>query len=129
MNPADFPIHLDEKYGFGRKMDLPALAASCREEWTNHTLCRVNDCVVRVGVVKGEFPWHRHEKEDEFFLVLSGRLLLDLQDETVALGPHEGHAVRRGTLHRTRAGERTVMIMVEGAAVAPLGDAAPGAAR
>lgn len=91
--------------------------------WFNQTLTRVNDSVVRVGIVKGEYHWHRHVREDEFFLVLEGELLIDLDGEpTVSLARHQGYTVPAGRLHRTRAAERAVIIMVEAATVTPTGD-------
>ncbi|MEN8151552.1 MAG: cupin domain-containing protein [Planctomycetota bacterium] len=87
----------------------------------NQSLVRVNDCVLRLGIVRGEFHWHRHEDEDEVFYVVSGTLLLDLEGETVELGPGQGMMVPRGVLHRTRAPEKVVMLMTEGAGVDPEG--------
>jgi len=78
--------------------------------------------VVRLGILEGDFHWHKHEEEDEFFLVLEGRLLVDLKGKTVELGPGQGLVVPRGVIHRTRAPERTVVLMVEGAGVVPTGD-------
>jgi mannose-6-phosphate isomerase-like protein (cupin superfamily) len=82
----------------------------------------VNDCVVRLGIVKGEFHWHKHDREDEFFYVVEGRLFLDLEDRTVELTPRQGFMVPREVVHRTRAPERTVMLMIEGSTVTPTGD-------
>ncbi len=102
-------------------VDLPALVEACTDPWYSQTLCRVNDCVVRLGVF-GEFHWHKHEKEDEFFHVVSGRLAVDLEERTAELQPGQGFTIPRGVLHRTRASERTVVLMVEGAGVEPTGD-------
>ncbi len=103
-------------------IDIPAEAAA-HEPWFNETLSTVNDAVVRLGVIEGDFHGHKHEGQDEFFLVLAGKLLIDLEDrETVALGPHHGYTVPRGAVHRTRAPERTEILMVEAAGVAPTGD-------
>jgi mannose-6-phosphate isomerase-like protein (cupin superfamily) len=118
-----YDIDLGVKYGFLELIDTDAIARATTSDWSNQTLCAVNDCVVRLGVVKGEFHWHKHDREDEFFLVLSGELSIDLDDgTTVRLQPNQGYAVPRGQVHRTRAAVRTVMLMVEGASVAPTGD-------
>lgn len=118
-----YSINLDSKFGFLSLIDIPRLAASCTEKWFNQTLCRVNDCVVRVGVVEGEFHWHQHDNEDEFFLVLEGLLHLDIEgQDSVTLTPHCGYTVPKGVKHRPRAPERTVMLMVEGSGVSPTGD-------
>ena len=108
--------------GQSKLIDLTELVDACREKWHNQTLCQVNDCVVRLGIVEGEFHWHKHDREDEFFFVVEGKLLLDLEDGTIELGPKQEYTVPRGVLHRTRAEERTVMLMVEQDTVEPTGD-------
>ena len=117
-----YDIHTDVKYGPLEVVELGQLADQCPERWWNQTLCRVNDCVARVGVFEGEFHWHKHDREDELFYVVEGRLLLDLEGRTVELGPRQGCMVPRGVLHRTRAPERTVVLMIEAATVVPTGD-------
>jgi mannose-6-phosphate isomerase-like protein (cupin superfamily) len=118
----DYSIHSDVKYGPLELVEVGRLADECTERWWNQSLSRVNDCVVRLGVFEGEFHWHKHDREDEFFYVLEGTLLLDLEDRTVTLAPREGLMVPRGTIHRTRAQERTVVLMIEAATVTPTGD-------
>jgi mannose-6-phosphate isomerase-like protein (cupin superfamily) len=121
----DFPYatHLNEYYGSQEIVDLPALVAACTDRWYNQTLCRVNDSVVRLGVMQGEYHWHKHDDEDEFFFVIEGRFFIDLEGRTVELTPRQGFVVPRGIVHRTRAPERTVILMVEGAGIMPTGDA------
>jgi len=94
-------------------IDEKALADACPHQWYNQTLCAVNDSVIRLGVVKGEYHWHKHDDDDEFFYVLEGKLLVDLEGRTVELSPRQGMVVPKGVVHRTRALERTVMLMVE----------------
>ena len=118
----DYSIHMDVKYAPLELVDAAGLADACTERWWNQTLCRVNDCVVRLGVFQGEFHWHKHDREDEFFQVMSGELLLDLEGRTVTLRPGQGLVVPRGVMHRTRAPSRTVVLMIEAATVAPTGD-------
>jgi mannose-6-phosphate isomerase-like protein (cupin superfamily) len=103
-------------------IDVAKIAGEVTETWRNQSLCRVNDCVVRLGVVEGEFHWHKHEREDEFFFVVDGKLLIDLEDRTIELTPKQGFTIPRGVLHRTRAPSRTVMLMMEGSGVIPTGD-------
>ncbi len=117
-----YSINLDAKFGFLELIDVPALADACKEQWYNQTLSRINDCVVRLGVLHGEFHWHKHDREDEFFFVLEGELLIDLEGKTVSLQRHQGFSVPRGVVHRTRAPLRTVVLMVEQATVKPTGD-------
>ena len=118
----DYDINLDVKFGFLKLIDVPSLVEACEEQWFNQTLCQVNDCVVRLGVMQGEFHWHKHDEEDEFFFVLEGKFLIDLEGETVTLEPHQGYTIPKGVLHRTRAPERAAILMVERASVKPTGD-------
>ncbi len=121
---AKYPYvtHLDVRFAPLSVVDVPALVARCNDRWYNQTLCRVNDSVVRLGVLQGEYHWHKHDRDDEFFFVLEGRFIIDLEDRSIELGPHEGFVVPRGLRHRTRAPERVVVLMVETAAVVPTGD-------
>ena len=117
-----YSIHLDEKFGPLELVDVPKLAAGVKDEWFNQTLCRVNDCVARLGVFEGEFHFHKHDLEDEVFFVLEGHLFLEFEDRTVELDPHQGICVPKGVVHRPRAPQRVVVLMVEGATVTPTGD-------
>ena len=103
-------------------IDEKALADACTYKWYNQTLCQVNESVVRMAVVEGEYHWHKHDADDEFFYVVEGRFLIDLEDRTVDLAPRQGFVVPKGVLHRTRATERTVILMVENAGITPTGD-------
>jgi len=100
-------------------IDERALAEACNYKWYNQTLCQVNGSVVRLGVVQGEYHWHKHDDHDEFFYVVEGRLLIDLEGRTMELGPRQGTVVPKGVLHRTRAPERTVILMVENSGLFP----------
>jgi mannose-6-phosphate isomerase-like protein (cupin superfamily) len=119
---GSYAINLDARYTPLERVDVQALVDACTDPWYNQTLCRVNDCVVRLGVVQGEFHWHKHDREDEFFYVVEGRFVIDLEGRTVELTPRQGLTVPKGVWHRTRALERTVILMVEGAGVIPTGD-------
>jgi mannose-6-phosphate isomerase-like protein (cupin superfamily) len=118
----DYNIKTDVKFGALETFDAGRMAREGTDKWWNQSLCAVNDCVVRLGVFEGEFHWHKHDAEDEVFFVMEGRLFLDLEGRTVELGPHQGITVPRGVLHRTRAPQRTVVLMVEAATVKPTGD-------
>jgi mannose-6-phosphate isomerase-like protein (cupin superfamily) len=120
--PADYDINLDDKYGQLTVIDIAAEAAA-HEPWFNQTLTSVNDAVVRLGVLEGDFHWHKHDEEDEFFLVLQGELVIEFEAaETVRLQPHQGYTVPKGVIHKTSAPRRTVIVMVEPAGVVPTGD-------
>ena len=118
----NYVINTEISIGDLALIDVARIADEARDQWSNQTLCRVNDCVVRLGVVEGEFHWHKHDNEDEFFFVVDGKLLIDLADRTVELTPKQGFTIPRGVLHRTRAPVRTVMLMMEGSGVVPTGD-------
>ena len=117
-----YEIHTDVKFGPLELVDVGGIADACTVPWWNQSLCRVNDCVARIGVFHGEFHWHKHDREDELFLVIEGKLYLDLEDRTVELLPRQGLMVPKGVVHRTRAPDRTVVLMVEAATVKPTGD-------
>jgi mannose-6-phosphate isomerase-like protein (cupin superfamily) len=103
-------------------VDVQKLAAACTDKWYNQTLCQVNESVVRLGIVEGQYHWHSHKDLDEFFYVVEGRFIIDLEDRAVDLGPKQGFVVPKGVRHRPRAPERTVILMVEGEEIVPTGD-------
>jgi mannose-6-phosphate isomerase-like protein (cupin superfamily) len=122
--PQSFPYatHLDIRYQPLEVVDVPALVDAVRDRWYNQTLCRVNDSVVRLGVMQGEYHWHKHDDLDEFFYVVEGNFLIDLVGRTVEIAERQGFVVPKGVVHRTRAPERAIILMVEGAAIVPTGD-------
>jgi mannose-6-phosphate isomerase-like protein (cupin superfamily) len=122
MTPTTYSINTEVKFPPLELIDVTKLAAACPEPWFNQTLCRVNDSVVRLGVLQGEFHWHKHDREDEFFYVVAGRFLIDLEGRSVELLPGHGFVVPRGVMHCTRAPERSVVLMIEAATVRPTGD-------
>lgn len=113
--------HMNVLYEHLELIDVPKIVAECTDKWFNQTLTKVNNSVIRLGIVEGEYHWHKHENEDEFFFVLSGKLLVDLEGRTIELGPNEGVTVTKGVMHRTRAEEKTVMLMVETSTIDPIG--------
>ena len=117
-----YATHLDIKFPPLSTVDVPALVKACTDRWYNQTLCQVNESVVRVGVIQGDYHWHKHDDEDEFFYVVDGRFIIELEDKTVELGPRQGFTVPKGVMHFPRAPERTIILMVEGAGVKPTGD-------
>lgn len=118
-----YVTHLNVLYPPMEIVDVPALVEACTDRWYNQTLCRVNESVVRVGVIEGDYHWHKHDDEDEFFYLVEGKFLIDLEGRTVELVPGQGFVVPKGTMHRPRAPERTVILMVESAGIVPTGDA------
>jgi mannose-6-phosphate isomerase-like protein (cupin superfamily) len=124
MATPSFPYetHLDIYYQPLEVVDTKALADAATHKWYNQTLCQVNDSVVRLGVIQGEYHWHKHDNDDEFFYVVEGELLIDLEGRAVALKPGQGLVVPKGVTHRTRAPGRTVILMVENAGIIPTGD-------
>ena len=116
---ADFPYEtrLNILHGPLELIDVQALADACEFKWFNQTLCKVNESVVPLAIIEGEYHWHKHDEDDEFFYVVEGKLLIDLEGRTVELSPREGFVVPKGVVHRTRAPERTVILMVENAGI------------
>ena len=98
------------------------LSDACPYHWYNQTLCEVNGSVVRLGVVQGEYHWHKHDADDEFFYVVEGQLFIELEERTIRLAPRQGVVIPKGVLHRPRAPQRTVMLMVETNGIVPRGD-------
>ena len=122
-DPSPFPYVtlLDVKFPTLATIDVQALVDACTDPWWNQTLCRVNESVVRLGIVRGDYHWHKHDADDEFFYVVEGRLLIELEGRTVELLPRQGFVVPKGVLHCPHAPERTVMLMVETATIVPTG--------
>jgi mannose-6-phosphate isomerase-like protein (cupin superfamily) len=117
-----YNINPETKFKHLELIDVPSIVAACKEKWQNYTLTEVNNSVVRIGIVEGEFHWHKHDNDDEFFFVLEGQLLIDLEDRTIELNPMQGTTITKGVMHRPRAPKKTVMLMVETNAIAPTGD-------
>jgi len=125
MNAPDtsrYDTRLDIKFKPLERIDEKAFTDAVTHPWFNQTLCQVNESVVRVGVVQGEYHWHKHDKDDEFFYVVEGELQIDLRDRTITLGPRQGVVIPKGVEHRPRAPGRTVMLMVETRGIVPTGD-------
>jgi mannose-6-phosphate isomerase-like protein (cupin superfamily) len=120
--PANFSLNDNVKYGNLALVDIPAEVAA-NAPWFNQTLTTVNDAVVRLGIFEGEFPWHKHTDQDEFFLVLEGEIFLDVEgSEPVHLRTHQGFTVPKGVIHRPRSPKRSTVLMVEKLGIVPTGD-------
>jgi len=113
---------LEPRFGALDRMDIPAIAADVSDPAYSETLCRVNEAVVRFGVLKGELPFHQHDDEDEFFYVVDGELTIELEDRRIGLRPGQAITVPKGLQHRPIAPQRTIILMVERAGVTPTGD-------
>lgn len=123
--PQDFPYetHLDVKFKALELVDLKPLIDAVTHKWYNQTLAKVNDSVVRLGVMQGEYHWHKHDDDDEFFYVIEGLFVIDLEGRaSVELRPRQGFTVPKGVVHRTRAPEHSIILMVENAGIIPTGD-------
>ena len=117
-----YVTNFDIRFKHLELIDVPAIVRECKDQWFNQTLTQVNDSVVRIGIVQGEYHWHKHDDDDEFFFVLEGQLLIDLEDQTIELNPNQGVTISKGVLHRPRAAQKTIMLMVETSAIQPTGN-------
>jgi len=125
MSDQKYPYvnHMNILYEPLQLIDIQSLVDQCNDKWYNQTLCQVNDSVVRLGILEGEYHWHKHDKEDEFFLTLEGKLFIDFEgDKSVELYPLQGYVIPKGVVHKTRAPEKTVVLMIETAGIVPTGD-------
>ena len=125
MSKEKYPYvnHMNILYEPLQLIDIPSLVDQCTDQWYNQTLCQVNDSVVRLGILHGEYHWHKHDKEDEFFFTLDGKLIIDFEgNDSVELQPQQGYVVPKGVVHKTRAPEKTVVLMIETAGIVPTGD-------
>ena len=118
----NYVTKLDIKFNHFELIDIPKMVKECEDKWFNQTLTQVNDSVVRLGIVEGEYHWHKHDNDDEFFFVLEGQLLIDLEDKTIELNPNQGVTISKGVMHRPRAPKKTVMLMVETSEIQPTGN-------
>jgi mannose-6-phosphate isomerase-like protein (cupin superfamily) len=118
----NYVTKLDIKFGHLEKIDVNQIVRECKDKWFNQSLTEVNNSVVRLGIVEGEYHWHKHDNDDEFFFVLDGQLFIDLEDKTIVLNPNEGATITKGVMHKTRAPKKTVMLMVETREIVPTGD-------
>ena len=121
MNTTKYNQHMNIKYEHLEVIDVPHLVEENKEKWFNQTLTKINESVARLGIVEGDYHWHKHDNEDEFFFVLSGKLFIDLEDRTIELEPMHGTTITKGVMHRPRAPQKTVILMVEPDTIDPIG--------
>ena len=126
---ADAYARAPVRYPPLRVVDVQAEQRAVTEDYRNAVLSRVGESCLRLAVFRGEYRWHHHPRADELFLVVEGRLEIDLADgRTLALGPWECVTVPAGTVHRTRAVGRTVNLTVEALGAETVFVAAPDGA-
>ncbi|MCG3227652.1 MAG: cupin domain-containing protein [Candidatus Heimdallarchaeota archaeon] len=117
-----YSINTEIQFDYMDLIDIRELITKSQKKWQNYSLCRVNDSVVRLGIIQGEFHWHKHDTGDEFFLVLEGRLIIEFEDTEVELSPLQSIVVPKGLMHKTKAPKRTSILMIEDYLVKPTGD-------
>ena len=125
MSDSKFPYvnHMNILHKPLELIDIPSLVKACKDKWYNQTLCQVNDSVVRLGILQGEYHWHKHDVEDELFFTLEGKLIVDIENgESIELKQQQGYVVPKGVVHRTRAPEKTIILMIESAGIIPTGN-------
>lgn len=119
---SDYDIQLKPIYSGLELISVPEASKLSDHHWFNRTLCEINDSYLRIGVFDGDFHWHKHEEEDEFFYVVEGELFIDIEDaETIALKPKEGVLVPRNVMHRPRAPHGATVLMIENKTIDPKG--------
>jgi CRP-like cAMP-binding protein len=118
-----YATHLNVLHGPLEVVDVQSLVNACTDRWYNQTLARVNDSVVRLGVMQGEYHWHKHDEQDEFFFVLEGLFRIELEDtDTVELRPRQAFIVPKGLMHRPVVPNRSAVLMIERAGVIATGN-------
>jgi mannose-6-phosphate isomerase-like protein (cupin superfamily) len=121
-NEQRYNLNMDIKYNYLEVIDVPDIVKNCTDKWFNQTLCRVNNSLLRLGILEGEFHWHKHENEDEAFFVLNGNLEIETEDGSYFLKEFQGICIPKGTMHKPKAEERVVVLMIEDDTVKPIGD-------
>jgi len=120
-NKYEYKQQMNIKFNHQEVIDVPKIVEECKEKWFNQTLTKVNGSVARIGIIEGEYHWHKHENDDEFFFVLSGKLFIDLENKTIELNPNQGITISKGVMHRPRAPKKVVMLMFETDSIDPIG--------
>jgi mannose-6-phosphate isomerase-like protein (cupin superfamily) len=121
-NKIDYETNRDIKFSHLQKIDITQMVEDGKDKRFNQVLTIVNDSVIRMAVAEGEYHWHKHTNDDEFFYVVEGQFFIDLEDRTIELNPNQGATISKGIMHRTRAPKKTVILMVETSAIQPTGD-------
>ncbi len=121
-NGTEYIINKDIKYGSLEIVDIPEIVRLCTDKWFNQSLAIVNDSIVRLGIFEGEFHWHKHDNDDEFFLVIEGSLIIELEGRTLELGQFQGVTIPKGVMHRPVSPRKSVVLMIETKNIVPTGD-------
>ncbi|HEX2322530.1 MAG TPA: cupin domain-containing protein [Streptosporangiaceae bacterium] len=123
MSENDYNIQYQPLFSALQLMDVQKLIDEVTDPWYNQTLIQVGDVVVRLGVMHGEFHWHKHDDQDEFFFLLDGLFRIELENaEPVELRPLQAFQVPAGMLHRPVVPVRSAVLMLEKAGVVATGD-------
>ena len=110
-------------------INLEAKLAGFSEHWSPKIVTRFNGHDVMVVKVNGEFVWHSHPETDDFFMVLQGRLTIQMRDGDVRLGPGELYVVPKGVEHRPVAEEEVHLLLIEPVGTPNTGDEATAAVK
>jgi mannose-6-phosphate isomerase-like protein (cupin superfamily) len=111
-----------------KSINLADKLSTFTEYWQPRVVGQFNGHDLMVVKVKGEFVWHKHDDTDDFFLVLSGRIKIQLREEVVALGPGEIFVVPKGVEHRPVAEEEAHVLLIEPQGTTNTGNAATATA-
>jgi mannose-6-phosphate isomerase-like protein (cupin superfamily) len=118
-----YAIYYEPLFRSLQAIDVQDLIDAVTEPWHNQTLIQVGDVLVRLGVMQGEYHWHKHDEQDEFFYLLQGEFHIELEGrDAVALKPNQAFSVPAGMLHRPVVPVRSAVIMIEKAGIVATGD-------
>lgn len=107
---------------FAEVVDLKDAASNLANHWSPKVVGQINDQYLKVAKIHGTLMWHKHEHEDEMFLVLAGNLKIEYEDRVVHLGPGQAHTVPRNTMHNPIADEECLIALIEPVATKHTGD-------
>jgi mannose-6-phosphate isomerase-like protein (cupin superfamily) len=119
---TNYIIQKDIKYASLEIVDVPDIVKNCADKWFNQSLCLVNESIVRLGILEGEFHWHKHDNDDEFFFCIEGEFSIELEDKTLVLNQFQGVTIPKGVTHRPVSPKKSVVLMVETKNIVPTGD-------
>ena len=96
-----------------KKINLKKLIKEIKEPWEPQNIVLVDETALRIAKIEGAYNWHTHREEDEFFLVLKGKIFIDTEEGSIELNEMEGYLVKKGTRHRSRTEKPAWILLIE----------------